>query len=82
MRKLEKFQIENCLIPKEINFTEYEIEQLEKVLLETEPLLFKAIVPREIDLVWAKKLSPDNWRELIESTENTLQIMCNQRLEI
>ena len=82
MRKLEKFQIENCLIPQEIKFTNDEIEELEKVLMETDPLIFKAITPREIDEVWARKLSPEKWMDLIASTESTLQVMCNQRLEI
>ncbi len=82
MRKLEKFQIENCLIPKGINFTKLELEELEKVLLESSPLLFKAIVPREIDRIWARKLAPDNYEDLILSTEKTLKVMCNQRLEI
>lgn len=82
MRKLEKFQIENCLIPQEIKFTNDEMGELEKVLMETDPLLFKAIAPREIDEVWARKLSPEKWMDLIASTESTLQVMCNQRLEI
>jgi hypothetical protein len=82
MRKLEKFQIENCLIPQEIKFTNDEIEELEMVLMETDPLIFKAIAPREIDEVWARKLSPEKWMELIASTESALQVMCNQRLEI
>jgi hypothetical protein len=82
MRKLEKFQIENCLIPQEINFTNHELVELEKVLLETDPLLFRAITPREIDEIWAKKLSPDNWIDLMASAESTLQVLCNQRLEI
>ena len=82
MRKLEKSQIENCLIPQEVNFTEHELDELEKVLLETDPLLFRAIAPREIDEIWARKLSPDNWIDLMVSAESTLQEMCNQRLEI
>jgi len=82
MRKLEKFQIESCLVPQDINFTDHELEELEKVLLETDPLQFKAIAPREIDEFWARKLSPENWKDLIASTEDTLQVMCNQRLEI
>lgn len=81
MRKLEKFQIEKCMIPQAIIFTEHEIEELEKVLLETEPLKFKAIAPRELDVVWAKKLSHESWEGLITSTEIVLQGMCNQRLE-
>lgn len=82
MRKLEKFQIENCLIPQEIKFTNDEMGELDKVLMETDPLLFKAIAPREIDEVWARKLSPEKWMDLIASTVRTLQVMCSQRLEI
>jgi|GEM_PF-2152706 len=82
MRKLEKFQIENCFIPQEIKFTNDEMGQLEKVLMAADPLSFKAIAPREIDEVWARKLSPEKWNDLIASTESTLQVMCNQRLEI
>lgn len=82
MRKLEKFQIENCLIPQEIKFTNEELSELEKVLMETDPLIFKAITPRKIDEVWARKLSPEKWMDLISSTESTLQVMCNQRLEL
>ncbi len=82
MRKLEKFQIENCLIPQEIKFTNDEMEELERVLMESDPLIFKDIAPREIDEVWARKLSPKKWMDLVASTESTLQVMCNQRLEI
>jgi hypothetical protein len=82
MRKLEKFQIENCWIPQEIKFTNGEIAELEKVLMETDPLVFKAIARREIDAVWARKLSPEKWIDLMASTESTLQVMCNQRLKI
>ena len=82
MRKLEKSQIENCLIPLEIEFTKQELEELEKTLLDTDPLEFRAIARREIDVFWARKLSPENWMELLVFTETTLQDMCNQRLEI
>lgn len=82
MRKLEKSQIEECMVPQAINFTKREIEELEQVLLETEPLLFRAIAPRELDVIWARKLSPKSWSSLIKSTEIVLQGMCNQRLEI
>ena len=82
MRKLEKFQIENCLIPEEVLFSNDEMAELERILLETVPLQFKSISYREIDELWAKKISPQNWMELITSTEETLQVMCNQRLEI
>ena len=82
MRKLEKFQIENCLIPQDIDFTDREISELEKVLSETDPLLFRSITSREIDKIWARKLSPSNWMDLMASIESALQVMCNQRLEI
>ncbi len=82
MRKLEKMQIENCCFPTGINFTNYESEELEKTFLQTEPLQFKEIVPRELDQLWAKKLSPTKWKELLLVTNKTLQSMCNQRLNV
>jgi len=47
-----------------------------------DPLQFKAIASQEIYEVSARELSPENWMDLIVSTQGALQVMCNQQLEI
>ena len=81
MRKLERLQIGNCLIPYNFNFTEEELHELELMVLSTEPLVFKDVRTREIDLFWATKLSPGNGARILESIITTFQMMCNERLK-
>jgi hypothetical protein len=81
MRKLEKQQIDNCFVPSSKIFSLDEIANLECILLASEPLKFKKIGFRELDLFWAKKLSPVNWKSLLDSVLDTLQQMCNERLD-
>jgi hypothetical protein len=80
MRKLEKLQIEKCLIPSDHYFSEVELCELERVLNDSEPLSFRNIIAREIDIIWAKKLSQEGWQKLIDSVTKTLQQMCVERL--
>lgn len=82
MRKLEKPQISNCLIPRNLKFSSEELIELEKEVLKTESLKFSSIRIRRIDEIWAKKLSPIDWEVLTLNTKNLLQEMCHNRLGV
>ena len=82
MRKLEKNQIGECLIPFGIQFSEEESRRLEEAFLKAKSVTFRAISTRELDEIWAKKLSPNNWENLLSKVSVSLRQLCNERLEI
>lgn len=81
MRKLEKKQIEECLIPSSINLDEAEYLTLENLFLSSEPLNFRQIKIREIDVFWAKKIYPHSEQLNLNQLEETMQIFCDHRLD-
>ena len=80
MRKLEKTQIGECLIPIGLDFSIEEMELLKSELLVSDPLTFNSIRARKIDEIWAQKICPGNWKNLMENVTDCLRNLANERL--
>jgi hypothetical protein len=81
MRKVEKNQIGKCLVPKGVTFDSQEIDALRSEMDKAKPLIFRKIDKRDIDEIWAKKIAPNNWAEVLDRTHAVLQGLCDQRLQ-
>jgi predicted RNA methylase len=82
MRKVEKNQIGKCLIPSDVTFDEQEIQALKDETNKAKPLNFRKIDIRPVDILWAKKIAPESWEELLQVTQSVFQDLCHQRLQI
>jgi N-6 DNA Methylase len=81
MRKVEKNQIGKCLIPKGVHFDAKELKALHIEMEIAKPLIFRKINLRDLDTMWAKKIAPNSWTEVLAKTHGVLQNLCDQRLQ-
>ena len=79
MRKLEKKEVEQILVPKIMkNLSLPDYKRIESAFKASEPMNFKRVQLRKIDEAWAKIISGDNNKALVD-TLNLLTDLVGER---